>query len=146
MLPHGVERSTQKRPELGGRNRNSLNHSKRSALPLGLSKNSLRSNSFSYFVVQIAFRNPKLNVDSKNLHSYKYLLVRNVFSPEHSPPFPFWGLAPIMKETWRTPKGQRLESHTKTLMERVFPRNQLHPLHIGRGLGKVDASSMLQTK
>ena len=26
------------------------------------------------------------------------------------------------------------------LMERVFPRNQLHPLHIGRGLGKVDVS------
>ena len=69
MLPHGIERSTQKRPELGGRNTNSLNHS----------KNSLRSNSFSYFVVQIAFRNPKLNVDSKNLHSSKDLLVRNVF-------------------------------------------------------------------
>ncbi len=130
MLPHGVERSTQKRPEFGGRNTNSLNHS----------KNSLCSNSFSYFVIQIAFRNPKLNVDSKNLHSSKDLLVRNVFVSEHSTPSPFWGLAPIMKETWRTPKGQRLESHTKTLMERVFPRNQLHPLHIGRGLGKVDAS------
>ena len=58
-----------KRPELGGRNTNSSNHS----------KNSLRSNSFSYFVVQIAFRNPKLNIDSKNLHSSKDLLVRNVF-------------------------------------------------------------------
>ena len=33
-----------KRPELGGRNTNSSNHS----------KNSLRSNSFSYFVAQIA--------------------------------------------------------------------------------------------
>ena len=43
-------------------------------------------------------------------------------------------------KTWRTPKGQRLESHTKTLTERVFPRSQLHPLHIGRGLGRVDAS------
>ena len=128
--PQGGERSDKKRPELRGRNINSSNHS----------KNSLRSNSFSYFVIQIAFRNPKLNVDSKNLHSSKDLFVRNVFSPEHSPPFPFWGLAPIMKETWRTPKGQRLESHTKTLMERVFPRNQLHPLQIGRGLGKVDAS------
>jgi hypothetical protein len=28
---------------------------------------------------------------------------------------------------------------TKKLMERVFPRNQLHPLHIGRGLVRVDA-------
>jgi len=26
---------------------------------------------------------------------------------------------------WRTPKGQRLESHSKTFMERVFPRNKL---------------------
>ena len=79
MLPHGVERSTQKRPELGGRYTNSSNHS----------KNSLCSNSFSYFVIQIAFRNPKLNVDSKNLHSYKYLLVRNVFvlNTQHRPLF-----------------------------------------------------------
>ena len=36
--------------------------------------------------------------------------------------------------------GQRLESHTKTLMERAFPRNQLHPSHIGEGLVRVDAS------
>ena len=43
-----------KRPELRGRNTNSSNHSMRSALPLGLSKNSLRSNSISYFVAQIA--------------------------------------------------------------------------------------------
>ena len=41
--------------------------------------NSLRSNSISYFVAQIAFRNPKLNIDSKNLHPSKDLLVRNVF-------------------------------------------------------------------
>ena len=59
----------QKRPELRGRNTNSSNHS----------KNSLRSNSFSYFVTQIAFRNPRLNIDSKNLHSSKDLFVRNVF-------------------------------------------------------------------
>jgi hypothetical protein len=45
-----------------------------------------------------------------------------------------------LRNIWRIPKGQRLESHTKTLTERVFPRSQLHPLHIGRGLGKVDAS------
>ena len=54
---------------LGGRNTNSSNHS----------KNSLRSNSFSYFVAQIACRNLRLNGDSKNLHSSKDLLVRNVF-------------------------------------------------------------------
>ena len=41
--------------------------------------NSLRSNSISYFVPQIAFRNPRLNADSKNMHSSKDLLVRNVF-------------------------------------------------------------------
>ena len=58
-----------KRPELGGRNTNSSNHS----------MNSLRSDSISYFVSQIAFRNQRLNIDSKNLHSSKDLLVRNVF-------------------------------------------------------------------
>jgi len=44
-----------------------------------------------------------------------------------------------VKEIWRTPKGwtkstlsgQRLESHTKILMERASSRNQLHPPHIG---------------
>ena len=63
------QRKVRKRPELGGRNTNSLNHS----------MNSLRSNSISYFVTQIAFRNPRLNIDSKNMHSSKDLLVRNVF-------------------------------------------------------------------
>ena len=63
------KRKVQKRPELGGRNTNSSNHS----------MNSLRSNSISYFVAQIAFRNPRLNIDSKNLHYSKDLLVRNVF-------------------------------------------------------------------
>ena len=38
---------------------------------------------------------------------------------------------------WRTPKGQRLESHTKTLMERASSRNQLSLLpRIGEGLGE----------
>ena len=38
---------------------------------------------------------------------------------------------------WRTPKGQRLESHTKTLMERASSRNQLSPLpKIGEGFGE----------
>ena len=78
-LKETKQRKVQKRPELRGRNTNSSNHSMRSALPLGLSKNSLRSNSISYFVPQIAFRNQRLNGDSKNLHSSKDLFVRNVF-------------------------------------------------------------------
>ena len=41
--------------------------------------NSLRSNSISYFVAQIACCNPRLNIASKNHTSYKCLLVRNVF-------------------------------------------------------------------
>ena len=41
--------------------------------------NSLRSDSISYFVAQIAYRNQRLNTDSKDLHSSKDLLVRNVF-------------------------------------------------------------------
>ena len=41
------------------------------------------------------------------------------------------GGTPPLRTEWRTPKGQRLESHTKTLMERVFPRNQLKPLFLG---------------
>ena len=63
------QRKVQKRPELRGRNTNSSNHS----------MNSLRSNSISYFVAQIAFRNQRLNIDSKNLHYSKDLFVRNVF-------------------------------------------------------------------
>ena len=39
--------------------------------------------------------------------------------------------------TKSTPKGQRLESHTKTLMERASSRNQLSPLpKIGEGFGE----------
>ena len=41
--------------------------------------NSLCSNSISYFVAQIAYRNQRLNNDSKDLHSSNDLLVRNVF-------------------------------------------------------------------
>ena len=41
--------------------------------------NSLCSNSISYFVAQIAYSNLRLNTDSKDLHSSKDLLVRNVF-------------------------------------------------------------------
>ena len=50
--------------------------------------NSLRSNSISHFVTQIAHRNQRLNNDSKDLHSSKDLLVRNVFerSEETSAP------------------------------------------------------------
>jgi hypothetical protein len=68
-LKETKQRKVQKRPELRGRNTNSSNHS----------MNSLRSNSISYFVAQIASRNQRLNIDSKNLHSSKDLFVRNVF-------------------------------------------------------------------
>ena len=47
--------------------------------PSNHSMNSLRSDSISYFVAQIAYRNQRLNTDSKDLHSSKDLLVRNVF-------------------------------------------------------------------
>ena len=47
--------------------------------------NSLRSDSISYFVAQIAFRNQRLNNDSKDLHSSKDLLVRNVFDLDCAP-------------------------------------------------------------
>ena len=44
-----------------------------------------------------------------------------------------------MKKIWRTlnvSEGQRLESHTKTLMERASSLNQLSPLpKIGEGFG-----------
>ena len=97
------KRKVRKRPELGGRNTNSSNHS----------KNSLSSNSFSYFVAQIAFRNPRLNVDSKNLHSSKDLLVRNVF--ERS------------EETWSTMCGNRCTSEDKEIREKESnPKNIPH--------------------
>ena len=47
--------------------------------PSNRSMNSLRSNSISHFVAQIAHRNQRLNIDSKDLHSSKDLLVRNNF-------------------------------------------------------------------
>ncbi len=50
---------------------------------------------------------------------------------------PFWGLAPN-KQLWRIRSvsgGQRLESHTKTFMERVFPRNKLSLPYKGRFRG-----------
>ena len=47
--------------------------------PSNRSMNSLCSNSISHFVTQIAYRNQRLNTDSKDLHSYKCLLMRNVF-------------------------------------------------------------------
>ena len=82
-----------KRPELGGRNTNSSNHS----------MNSLRSNSISYFVAQIAYRNQRLNNDSKDLHSSNDLLVRNVFDRR--------------EETWSTKCGNRLAA---SLAKNVF--------------------------
>ena len=50
---------------------------------------------------------------------------------------PYWGLAPN-KQLWRIRSvsgGQRLESHTKTFMERVFPRNKLSLPYKGRFRG-----------
>ena len=110
-----------KRPELGGRYTNSSNHS----------KNSLRSNSLSYFVVQIAFRNPKLNIDSKNLHPYKYLLVRNVFE---------WfrlggmGAGPPLSNIGRSPG---LPKHS---MDLGFPKSRICILPLRGGLGGVNVS------
>ena len=54
---------------LGGRNTN----------PSNRSMNSLRSDSISHFVAQIVYHNQRLNIDSKDLHSSKDLLVRSVF-------------------------------------------------------------------
>ena len=54
-LKETKQRKVQKRPELRGRNPIFSNHS----------MNSLRSNNISYFVAQIAIRNPRLNIDSK---------------------------------------------------------------------------------
>ena len=68
-LKETKQRKVRKRPELGGRNHDFSKHS----------MNSLRSNSISYFVAQIACCNPRLNIASKNHTSYKCLLVRNVF-------------------------------------------------------------------
>ena len=53
------------------------------------SMNSLRSNSISYFVAQIVFVNPRLNIDSENPTYSKDLLVRNVFEN-------------LFEETWST--------------------------------------------
>ena len=53
---------------LGGRNHIFSKHS----------MNSLRSDSISYFVAQIAERNQRLNIASKKYNSSKDLLVRNV--------------------------------------------------------------------
>ena len=43
------------------------------------SMNSLRSDSISYFVAQIVFVNPRLNIASENPTYSKDLFVRNVF-------------------------------------------------------------------
>ena len=53
------------------------------------SMNSLRSDSISYFVAQIVFANPRLNIDSENPTYSKDLLVRNVFEN-------------LFEETWST--------------------------------------------
>ena len=44
------------------------------------------------------------------------------------------------------PLGRKLESHTKTLMEGGFPRNQLRPPNIGGGSVGVDVSLLLSLR
>ena len=44
------------------------------------------------------------------------------------------------KKEWLTPKGQRLGSHTKTLMEGGFCPESVEPSHIGEGRVRVDVS------
>ena len=70
------------------------------------SMNSLRSNSISYFVAQIDFANPRLNIDSENPTYSKDLLVRNVF-----------------EETWSTSAviaKRLLPTGRKNVFENVF--------------------------
>ena len=120
-LKETKQRKVRKRPELGGRNTNSSNRS----------MNSLRSNSISHFVAQIAYRNPRLNVDSKNLHSSKDLLVRNVFE---------WfrlggmGAGPPLSNIGRSPG---LPKHS---MDLGFPKSRICILPLRGGLGGVNVS------
>ena len=68
------------------------------------SMNSLRSDSISYFVAQIVFANPRLNIDSENPTYSKDLLVRNVFEN-------------LFEETWST---VRLRALLASLVEECF--------------------------
>ena len=65
------KRKVRKRPELGGRKSDFRNHSKRSALPLGSSKNSLRSNSFSCRFACLAYATQESKRIPKIVHSLK---------------------------------------------------------------------------
>ena len=138
-----------KRPELGGRNPIFSNHS----------MNSLRSNSISYFVAQIASAirdSIKIQKNRISLKTSSCGMFSRIYSRKHGARsvvtssarfacrrmfsrIPFWrqAFSVVGVKTWRTPKGQRLESHTKTLMETTSRRNQLSPLpKIGEGLGE----------
>ena len=74
-----IKRKSAKTSWLRGRKSDFPNHS----------MNSLRSDSISYFVAQIVFANPRLNIDSENPTYSKDLLVRNVFEN-------------LFEETWST--------------------------------------------
>ena len=73
--------------------------------------NSLRSDSISYFVAQIVFANPRLNIDSENPTYSKDLLVRNVF-----------------EETWSTSAviaKRLLPTGRKSVLEDLFEETPL---------------------
>ena len=77
--------------------------------------NSLRSNSISHFVTQIAHRNQRLNNDSKDLHSSKDLLVRNVFEELRD------------EKAWSTKCGNRrqsLGSSKRSSFARLLPKGR----------------------
>ena len=76
--------------------------------------NSLRSNSISFFVAWLKIE-PRLNIDSKNLHASKDLFVRNVFERSEKTFAPCGnGYAPkgdqlrVVAETMARPLGHRL--------------------------------------
>ena len=121
--------------------------------------NSLRSNSISYFVAQIASAirdSIKIQKNRISLKTSSCGMFSRIYSRKHGARsvvtssarfacrrmfsrIPFWrqAFSVVGVKTWRTPKGQRLESHTKTLMETTSRRNQLSPLpKIGEGLGE----------
>ena len=115
------------------------------------SMNSLRSNSISCRFACLAYATQEskkipiivhpLKTSSCGMFSRSYRIEErwNTVQLRERQAFSVVGV----KEIWRTPKGwtksalsgQRLESHTKIMMERASSRNQLHPPHIGGGLG-----------
>ena len=119
-------RAIKKRPGLRGRYTNSSNHS----------MNSLRSNSISYFVAQIA----DAIRDSISIQRICIPLKTSscgMFFNSPYIPHPQYYFSASIPYTKRRPatrsrrdhgsprRGTGFASHTKTFMERVFPRNKL---------------------